>query len=146
MTSRIRKTRREPHLSNLISVRAMDLIYGSYLRRCHQQSFGHGCYALVTDVHDVTGLIHGPAAGADASCIYFESFSFSLSLYRRIHAHRSPLLPYRNSPIANMGRAVCGCVDYNTERKKEKDFRYIQETSAPVTVSLYLVCNSSQIF
>ena len=33
---------------------------------------------LVTDVHDVTGLIHGPAAGADASCIYLESFSFSL--------------------------------------------------------------------
>ena len=32
----------------------------------------------VTDVHDVTGLIHGPAAGADAFCIYLESFSFSL--------------------------------------------------------------------
>jgi hypothetical protein len=26
----------------------------------------------------VTGLIHGAAAGADASCIYLESFSFSL--------------------------------------------------------------------
>jgi len=25
----------------------------------------------------VTGLIHGAAAGADASCIYLESFSFS---------------------------------------------------------------------
>jgi len=33
---------------------------------------------IVTDVHDVTGLIHGPAAGADAFCIYLESFSFSL--------------------------------------------------------------------
>jgi len=32
----------------------------------------------VTDVHDVTGLIHGPTAGADAFCIYLESFSFSL--------------------------------------------------------------------
>jgi hypothetical protein len=32
----------------------------------------------VTDVHDVTGLIHGPAAGADAFCIYLEFFSFSL--------------------------------------------------------------------
>ena len=32
----------------------------------------------VTDVHDVRDLIHGSAAGSDASCIYLESFSFSL--------------------------------------------------------------------
>ena len=32
----------------------------------------------VTDVRDVTGLIHGTVAGADASCIYLESFFFSL--------------------------------------------------------------------
>jgi len=34
--------------------------------------------AGVTDVYDVTGLIHGPAAGVDAFCIYLESVSFSL--------------------------------------------------------------------
>jgi hypothetical protein len=33
---------------------------------------------IVTDVHDVTALIHCTAAGADASCIYLESFFFSL--------------------------------------------------------------------
>jgi hypothetical protein len=33
----------------------------------------------VTDVHDAPGLIHGPSVGADASCIYLESFSYSLS-------------------------------------------------------------------
>jgi len=41
-------------------------------------SLGRQNNAHVTDVHDITGLIHGPAAGADASCIYLESFSFSL--------------------------------------------------------------------
>jgi hypothetical protein len=40
----------------------------------------------------VTELIHGHG---DASCIYLESFSFSL-LYHRIYAHGSPLL-YRNT-------------------------------------------------
>jgi hypothetical protein len=41
---------------------------------------------VVTDVHDVTGLVHGPAAGADSSCIYLESFSFSL-LYTIEYTH-----------------------------------------------------------
>jgi len=44
----------------------------------HRESLGPLATVAVTDVHDVTGLIHGPAAGADASCIYLESFIFSL--------------------------------------------------------------------
>jgi len=44
----------------------------------------------------VTGLIHSAAAGADASCIYLESFLLLSSLYHRIHAYGSPQLPYRN--------------------------------------------------
>jgi len=36
-------------------------------------------------------------------------------------------------------------VKLKAQRREEKDSRYIQETSAPVTVSLYEVCNTSQI-
>jgi len=44
----------------------------------HSTSLGTYFDGIVTDVHDVTGLIHGSAAEADASCIHLESFSFSL--------------------------------------------------------------------
>jgi hypothetical protein len=36
------------------------------------------CHESVTDVHDVTGLIHGHCCRDNASCVYLESFSFSL--------------------------------------------------------------------
>jgi len=44
----------------------------------HSTSLGIYFDGIVTDVHDVTGLIPGSAAGANASSIYLESFSFSL--------------------------------------------------------------------
>jgi hypothetical protein len=39
----------------------------------------------VTDIRDVTGLIHGFAAGADAFCIYLKSFSFLLCTIKYTH-------------------------------------------------------------
>jgi len=42
----------------------------------HELSLTNLHLVYVTDVHDVTGLIHGTAAGADAFCIYLQSFSF----------------------------------------------------------------------
>jgi hypothetical protein len=50
--------------------------------------------------------------------------------------------------VANLkGRTVCVYrlkVEYR-EKRRRKGLRYIRETSAPVTVSLYEVCNTSQI-
>jgi len=46
-------------------------------RLIYDVSLAQNFRTVVADVHDVTGLIHGPTAGADASCIYLESFSFS---------------------------------------------------------------------
>jgi len=44
------------------------------------------------------GLIQLAVTGADASCIYLESLSFSLpSLCTLVYAHGSPQLPYRNT-------------------------------------------------
>jgi len=50
----------------------------------------------ISNVHDVTGLIHGH--GCTGWCLLYISRVFFLlsSLYHRIHAHGSPQLPYRN--------------------------------------------------
>jgi hypothetical protein len=51
---------------------------------------------LVTNVHNVTGLIQGAAAGANAPCIYPESFSISL-LSTIATRTQFPELPFCNN-------------------------------------------------
>jgi hypothetical protein len=58
----------------------------------------------VTDVYDVTGLIHGH--GCRGWCLLYISRVFLLlsSLYHTIHAHGSPQLPCRNITLVGSVR------------------------------------------